>query len=197
MPTERPADIATWRKGERRRLRLERAALSKAEDARKSCDIVNRLSKHLGPLGNRIISAYWPMGGEPDLRPWMGAVADQGGHCALPVVMHRAAPMTFRLWHRETPMVPGIWDIPIPASGEEIIPDVVIAPLLGFDRSGFRLGHGGGYYDRTLAVLSPRPQIVGIGYAHAELETIHPLPHDIAMDVIVTGRECILPSCSA
>ena len=64
----------------------------------------------------------------------------------------------------------------------------MIAPLLGFDRARYRLGNGRGYFDRTLAVLRDRPFVIGVGYASSELETIHPQPHDIAMNLILTER---------
>ncbi len=85
-------------------------------------------------------------------------------------------------------MQAGIWNIPIPQDRELLIPDIVIAPLVGFDLCGFRLGYGGGYYDRTLAAANPRPFTVGIGYEDSILLTIHPQPHDIPMDMIVTAR---------
>jgi 5-formyltetrahydrofolate cyclo-ligase len=81
-----------------------------------------------------------------------------------------------------------VWNIPVPAEGEGIVPDVVIAPIVGFDRACYRLGYGGGFFDRTLAALPVRPRVFGVGYAYAEMETILPQSHDIAMDAIVTER---------
>jgi 5-formyltetrahydrofolate cyclo-ligase len=80
----------------------------------------------------------------------------------------------------------GVWNIPIPAEGETVIPDVLIAPLVGFDSSGFRLGYGGGFYDRTIAHCQVKPLIIGIGFELGRLPTIYPQAHDIAMDLIVT-----------
>jgi 5-formyltetrahydrofolate cyclo-ligase len=80
----------------------------------------------------------------------------------------------------------GIWDIPVPKPGKPVLPTLLFVPLVGFDDAGYRLGHGGGYYDRTLAALSPRPAAIGVGYAATRLETIHPQPHDIPMDAIAT-----------
>jgi 5,10-methenyltetrahydrofolate synthetase len=81
----------------------------------------------------------------------------------------------------------GIWNIPVPAKGDEVIPTVTIAPLVGFDAACFRLGYGGGYFDRTLASLESRPTVIGVGYAFAAIATIRPQRHDIPMDWIVTG----------
>jgi 5-formyltetrahydrofolate cyclo-ligase len=81
-----------------------------------------------------------------------------------------------------------IWNIPIPKERDVVIPDVVIALLVGFDKSAFRLGYGGGYFDRTLAAAAPRPYAIGLGYADSVLQTIHPQPHDIPMNLIVTDE---------
>jgi 5,10-methenyltetrahydrofolate synthetase len=101
-------------------------------------------------------------------------------------VVASQAPLVFRRWQRGAPLTPGVWSIPVPADGEEVVPDVVIAPLVGFDPDCYRLGHGGGFFDRTLANLARRPRIVGVGYARLALRTIYPQAHDIPMDVIVT-----------
>ncbi len=83
-------------------------------------------------------------------------------------------------------MTTGVYDIPYPAERNIVVPDLVLAPLVGFDAAKYRLGYGGGYFDRTLAVLQPRPVAIGIGFAFARLATVHPQPHDLAMDTVVT-----------
>ena len=83
-------------------------------------------------------------------------------------------------------LVRGIWNIPIPSERYPVQPTVLLVPLVGFDAAGYRLGHGGGYYDRTLANLPQKPLGIGIGYDLGRLESIHPQPHDMPMDVIVT-----------
>ena len=85
-------------------------------------------------------------------------------------------------------MTRGVWNIPIPAGDESVEPDVLIAPLVGFDPAGYRLGYGGGYYDRTIASRTAKPFVIGIGFEIARLSTIYPQSHDIPMDVIVTDR---------
>lgn len=82
-------------------------------------------------------------------------------------------------------MQKGIWNIPIPKERNVLIPDVVIVPLVGFDESVFRLGYGGGHFDRTLAATTPRPHAIGLGYEDSAPRTIYPQPHDIPLDVIV------------
>ncbi|MGA2343507.1 MAG: 5-formyltetrahydrofolate cyclo-ligase, partial [Steroidobacteraceae bacterium] len=110
----------------------------------------------------------------------------RGGLAALPVVVREAAPLEFWRFSPGVPMQTGVWSIPIPKQREVLAPDVVIAPLVGFDRAGYRLGYGGGYFDRTLAAASPRPFAVGLGFADSALETIYPQAHDIPMNLIVT-----------
>jgi 5-formyltetrahydrofolate cyclo-ligase len=81
----------------------------------------------------------------------------------------------------------GLWKIPYPAEGAEIVPRVVPAPLVGFDKDCFRLGYGGGFFDRTLARFPTKPLVIGVGYPNALIRTIFPQPHDIPMDWVVTG----------
>jgi 5-formyltetrahydrofolate cyclo-ligase len=185
------SDVASWRKAERQRLLEARAAISFEERRAHTERITAGLDRAVGAVSGRTVSAYWPIRSEPDLRPWLARVSAQGGICALPVVVEPRRPLIFRAWHPGARMERGFWNIPVPADGEEVMPDVVIAPVVGFDRSNYRLGYGGGFFDRTLAAMALKPRIIGVGYAQAEIPTIHPQPHDIAMDVIVTERGVI------
>ena len=108
---------------------------------------------------------------------------------ALPIVETKAAPLTFRRWTPETKMVRGDWNIPVPPpDAPEVTPDIALAPLVGWTTESYRLGYGGGYFDRTLAALKPRPFVIGIGFESARLQTIFPQPHDIPLDLILTER---------
>jgi 5,10-methenyltetrahydrofolate synthetase len=80
----------------------------------------------------------------------------------------------------------GVYDIPYPAEGSVVQPDALLIPMVGFDAVGYRLGYGGGYYDRTVASLAPRPCLIGVSYELGRIETIRPLTHDIRMDYVVT-----------
>lgn len=144
------------------------------------------LDAEIGDPAGRTISLFWPFRGEPDLRFWMEAASAKGAVCALPVVVEKRAPLQFRAWRQGDRMERGIWNILVPADGAEVVPDIVIAPLVGFDAACFRLGYGGGYFDRTLARLNRAPKVIGVGYELQRIETIRPLDHDIPMDVIVT-----------
>ncbi|RID90094.1 5-formyltetrahydrofolate cyclo-ligase [Gemmobacter lutimaris] len=183
------SDVPRWRKVERLRLRAERDALRVS--ARQT--IGAALCRHLAALlssrlsAGAVFSAYWPIKGEPDLRPLMQDLHREGIRIALPVVETRFAPLVFRQWTPDTAMVRGDWNIPVPpAENARLLPDVALAPLVGWDEAGYRLGYGGGYFDRTLAALHPSPLVIGVGLQSARLATIHPQPHDIPLDLIVT-----------
>ena len=183
-------DVARWRKAERARLLAERATLSVSARQDAAERITPRLDDliraRFGQIEGLTISGWWPIKAELNLRHWLADLVGQGATVALPVVLTPAAPLVFRPWTPDCHMVQGFWKIPIPAEGPEVIPDVTLAPLVGWDSAGFRLGYGGGYFDRTLAALAPRPYAIGVGLQAARVQTIFPQPHDIAMDAIVT-----------
>ncbi len=188
---EQARDVARWRRGERTRLRAARQALSVDARAAVGQAIIDHLrdllQTRLNGAKGQIFSAYWPIKGEPDLRPLMHELHAAGVTIALPIVETKAAPLVFRRWTPDTKMVRGDWNIPVPPpEADALVPDITLAPLMGWDDLGYRLGYGGGYFDRTLAALSPRPATIGIGLQTAQLATIYPQPHDIALDIILT-----------
>lgn len=178
-------DVARWRKAERVRLIAARLALPRAERVAHARGVARDLETIVTSIDARCVSLYWPFRGEPDLHPWMERAWARGQRTALPVVVAKHKPLEFREWQPGMPLARGIWNIPYPAQGAVVVPDVVVAPLVGFDRAGFRLGYGGGYFDRTL--LSSPAIAVGVGHPIAEISTIFPQPHDIPMDWIVVG----------
>lgn len=179
-------DIARWRKAERERLIQARLAIPADERAAMSAAIAERLDAIVGDVSGCIVSLYWPFRGEPDLRPWMASLVARGGTPALPLVIEKAQPLVFRAYRPGDKLEKGVWNIPIPADGGPVIPDIVIAPVVGVDSRNYRLGYGGGFFDRTLASLPKKPLVIGIGYEMQRIPTIHPRPHDIPMDRIVT-----------
>ncbi|MFW6024136.1 MAG: 5-formyltetrahydrofolate cyclo-ligase [Dichotomicrobium sp.] len=184
-------DVARWRKAERARLRKARAEMSVAEREQAGAAIAthlrNLLEDRFDGAAGRVLSAYWPIKGEPNLRPLMAALHEQGARIALPIVERKAAPLVFRRWTPRTRMVRGDWNILVPPpEAEEVTPAITLAPLVGWDGECYRLGYGGGYFDRTLAALSPRPFTIGIGFDSARLATIFPQPHDVPLDLILT-----------
>lgn len=179
-------EVRLWRKAKRRALIERRLALPADRRAAHGEAITAALDQILLSCSGRLIGFYWPFKGEYDPRALVRALHARGQRFALPVVAEKAAPMIFRAWWPGALMTHGVWNIPIPASGEPVTPDILLVPLVGFDRRRFRLGYGGGYYDRTLAALPARPRTIGIGYEFSRIATIHPQPHDIPMDLIVT-----------
>lgn len=186
-------DVARWRKAERERLIALRLAIPAAERQRCSAGIIAHLDQALGDIAGLIVSGYWAFRGEPDLRSWMEALERRGAVCALPVVVQQRAPLVFRTWRSGEALEPGVWNIPVPAGGLHVTPDIVIAPVVGFDAAGYRLGYGGGFFDRTLAAMPSRRRFVGVGYAQQAIATIYPQAHDVAMDVVVTENGIVRP----
>jgi 5-formyltetrahydrofolate cyclo-ligase len=181
-----PQDWKAWRRGERERLIALRLALAPDERRRLTERIAGHLDTALDLPRGTVLSFYWPIRGEPNLIAWVERLHASGVQPALPVVTGKGRPMQFRPWAPGAAMVRGVWNIPMPADETNVVPQIVLAPLVGFDRQLYRLGYGGGFFDRTLAALDPQPTAVGVGYAAVELDTVHPQPHDIAMDMIVT-----------
>lgn len=178
-------DVAAWRKARRAELLAKRQALDAATRRLLSAALDANLRKVLAERAPTVVSFYWPFRGEFDARPLMRDLIAQGWQAALPVVVQKKAPLEFRLWTPGAPMVDGVWNIPIPRDGAVVTPGVALAPVVGF-ADGYRLGYGGGYYDRTLASLSPRPFAIALGYEFQKLETIYPQSFDQRFDVVVT-----------
>lgn len=178
-------DVMRWRKAERARLIAARQALPVAQRQKAEAAIVQALAEERG----KIIGIYWPFKGEPDLRAWATARRAEGARIALPVVVEKAAPLVFREWLPGAELARGIWNIPIPAEGAAVLhPDLIIAAVVGADTQGYRLGYGGGYYDRTIEALrlaGHAPRLIGIGFAAQAIPTIFPLPHDIALHRLI------------
>ena len=183
-------DVARWRRAERTRLAGLRKGLDQTGRAQVSERICRYLEKVLaarGAVRGTVLSGYWPIKGEPDLRPVLNDLHLAGFTIALPVVETRGAPLVFRHWTPGNRMVRGDWNIPVPPPETDVLsPDFALAPCLGWDADCYRLGWGGGYFDRTLAVLDPRPMTIGVALAGACLPTIYPQPHDIPLDLILT-----------
>ena len=110
----------------------------------------------------------------------------RGATLALPEVVNKHEPLRFRKWWRGAPMKIGAYDIPVPDNTDLVTVDALIIPMIGFDKLGFRLGYGSGYFDRTLAAMNPRPLAIGVAFEILRLEDLHPHTHDIPMDFVVT-----------
>ena len=163
-----------------------------AFEARRSSDS-NILRDVLQENSLKALAGYMPMRTEIDCLP---AMAAHRGPVGVPVIAGPAMPLLFHRWHKDARMVPGTFGALIPEGGEAVEPDVLIVPLLAFDRRGFRLGYGGGFYDRTLEGLRARKSILAIGFAYEaqEMDEVPIEPTDQPLDLIVTEREIFVPS---
>jgi 5-formyltetrahydrofolate cyclo-ligase len=192
-PTQKASweEIRNWRKQKREELLARRTSLSVearhaiAERARAL--LVEAVDLNAYP----VLGFCWPIRGEIDVHRIAQQHIAAGGEVALPVMVQKSAPVEFWRWHPGIPMQTGIWNIPIPKQRDVLSPDAVIVPLVGFDARGYRLGYGGGYFDRTLAATPRRPLAIGLGYADSALPTIYPQPHDIPMNMIVTDQSVL------
>ncbi|ASJ74173.1 5-formyltetrahydrofolate cyclo-ligase [Granulosicoccus antarcticus] len=187
-------DVARWRKAQRQHLINLRLEVPARERQKAADCMAEKLDTILADSQNCIVSVYWPFRGEPNLRDWMARAIGKGVRIALPVVEIKSHPLVFREWTPEARMEPGIWNIPVPVDGPPLIPTHVISPLVGFDKESYRLGYGGGYFDRTLAQLQGKgvkPIVIGVGHSLARIATIFPQPYDIPMNVIVTESDIV------
>ena len=172
---------------------------------------------------HEVIGAYWPIKGEfdplPALYRWQedavlgsefqeNTLPAQEGRAqlatesiagrsprkiGLPVVNKLHKTLTFHAWYPGCPMEEDAYGIPKPKDTEIIVPTLLFVPCVGYGPGGYRLGYGGGFYDRTLATLAPRPITVGLGYSHGWLPDMEPEPHDIALDVVLNDKGVVWP----
>ena len=194
-------DVGPLKVALRKWARRERAAVRATIDvAAAEAELVRNLGEllRLGSSGlpvsrdDAIVSAYWPLKDEIDLRPWMRSLVVSGVTVALPVVVGPALPLRFHAWTPDDPLARrGVMDIPEPpADAPVVVPAVLVVPLLAFDHCGCRLGYGGGYFDRTLAAmrLSGRPLAVGVALAAQQVERVPTDSNDQPLDFIVTEQ---------
>ena len=181
-------EILAWRKERRAELIAARMALPSAVHNAASAEIYKPLVTLFSPFGKSLVGAYWPFRREYNVLAFLEWLTGRRHEVALPVVLGKGLPLEFRRWTPDMEMVSGVYDIPYPASGAAVKPDILIIPMVGFDQAGYRLGYGGGFYDRTIAAAATKPLCVGTGFALGRLDTIYPLPHDIPMDHVVTEK---------
>jgi 5-formyltetrahydrofolate cyclo-ligase len=135
------------------------------------------------------VAGYWRIKDEMDVQPILVRLMDTFQPVCLPVVLGDEEPLELRLWEQGAPLYEAGFGTLAPSElAPKVEPDVVLMPLLGFDKRGTRLGYGGGYYDRTLERLSKRPRLIGIAYAAQEIEDIPREAHDIPLDTVITEK---------
>ena len=181
-------ELFRWRKSERARLIAAREALDHAalEEYRHRID--RHLERAFPGLATARLAFCWPIRGEYDARHVARTLRERGALTALPVVVAPRQPLAFREWHPGVEMAKGALDIPYPVGSREIVPDAVLLPMNGWDEGGYRLGYGGGFFDRTLASLPKKPAVIGVTYELAKMKTIYPQEWDIPVDWVVTER---------
>lgn len=163
---------------EARRVLADRAAAERA--------LAERVGRWLRTVPVTRLAFYWPIRGEPDLTRAVAAwlAEDAQRRAALPVIAGDL--LEFAPWTPDTPLVTGPYGIPVPSRHARINPQLLLIPCVAVDNLRYRLGYGGGYYDRTLARLDPRPVTVGVVFECGRVNTIAPQPHDIRLDLVLT-----------
>ncbi|MGA8651624.1 MAG: 5-formyltetrahydrofolate cyclo-ligase [Xanthobacteraceae bacterium] len=191
--TDETLDISEQKAALRRDMQARRDALP--PDARAAAAETIAMRPLPVPISaGAIVSGFMPMKSEINPLPLMKTLAEAGAQLALPVTGSRGKPLVMRAWSFGEPLASGVWGIRQPKpDAAEVEPDIVLVPLLAFDRAGRRLGYGGGYYDLTLAGLRARKAVVAIGLAYAaqEIADVPATPRDAGLDLVLTEHEVI------
>ena len=182
-----PPELADAKQAMRRRMLAAREAWDPVAAGLALTQYVLREAKP--PPPGAIVSGFWPIGKEIDIRPLLLALHERGHPIALPVTPKRGNPLTFRLWRPSDVLEPERFGTFRPI-GEPAVPDVLLVPLLAFDRRGHRLGYGAGYYDRTLGGL-PGHYALGVAYAAQQVPEVPAGPSDVALEAIATDTGVI------
>ena len=184
-----PEARLAYRKALRKELVERRQALPADDLARMTASVCAHLRREFPELARVRVGFCWPMLNEPDLRPLIEAwirEGDPGFVALLPVVVAPKTPLAFRAWTPQTPMVKDRYGIETPAEGEFIVPQALLIPVNAFDAAGYRIGYGGGFFDRTLATTVPMPLSIGVGFELARVDSIRPEAYDMPLDAMVT-----------
>lgn len=186
MPPDLSAQADVFRSDLRRACLAARSALPPAQRAAYTAGLAAHLAGWFADRAPTTFGFCLPHRDEPDLAPLAAALVARGWRAAVPVVVESAAPMVFRAWTSDAPLGADRHGIAIPLTTEVATPDVLLMPVVAVDAAGYRLGYGGGYFDRTLAALDPRPLCIGVGFECARVADIRPQTHDARLDWIAT-----------
>jgi 5-formyltetrahydrofolate cyclo-ligase len=188
------SDSALVAKAELRRAALERRDQLDPDIRAAAAQMVALQPLPLAVPRGAVVSGFSPMRSEINPMPLLRRLADAGAELALPMIVARGKPLSFRAWTFGQELQRGQWGIREPkGDAREVQPDVVIVPLAAFDRLGNRIGYGAGYYDLTLTALRAMKPVVALGVAYAvqEIDAVPALPHDAPLDLVLTEREVI------
>jgi 5-formyltetrahydrofolate cyclo-ligase len=183
-----PEDIASWRIDQREALLSRRSAIAAKDRVAWNKRITRHLIDGFPCLEGMIIGFCWPFKGEFDARFVIRHFRARGALAALPKVVANGRPLEFRAWFPDARLAPGALGLPEPQRTPSVRPDALLIPPVGFGSRGYRLGYGGGYFDRTLASMRPQPLKIGVAFEVSRIDTIYPQPHDVPMDFIVTEQ---------
>ena len=189
LPGEDASGLLEQRRNLRRQAIARRMALGDVEYGQRSAAIRKHLLENFPELAGMRVGFCWPVRKEPDLRPLLSAWQNAGNasfSALLPVVVEKDAALAFRAWESSTPMAVDCYGISFPAGGDFLLPQALLVPLVAFDAAGYRLGYGGGFFDRTLATLRPKPFSIGVGFELSRVDSIFPEAHDECLDAVVT-----------
>jgi 5-formyltetrahydrofolate cyclo-ligase len=173
----------------KRAVRVRALAARAAWDPAVGAALAGHVLRDAPPPAGAVVSGFWPMGQEIDIRPLLVTLHERGHPIVLPETPKRGNPLIFRLWRPGDVLVAERFGTMRP-TGEARAPDFLLVPLLAFDRRGSRIGYGAGYYDRTLATLPGRYRL-GVAYAAQELDEVPAGPHDARLDAVATERGVI------
>ena len=185
-PAKQRNEDTAFRNRLRRERIIAREALPADEHARRSALVLDHLAGLISTREPLLLGFYWPIRAEVDCRPLVSTLLARGWRACLPHISDRNQAMRFREWTPKTKMVEGEYGIPTVEAGPFVEPDLLLIPVNVFDTRGFRLGYGGGYYDRTISALPKWPDLIGIGFDLARVDSIRPQVSDIPMKAVAT-----------
>ena len=190
------AELMAWRQALRTELLARRLAVGAERLHAWRLTMDRHLQYGFPGLAKGVVAFCWPIRNEYDARHLLRRLREQGATAALPVVVGPKSPLIFREWHPGVELAVGKLDIPYPKESAELVPDKVLLPMNGFDRQGYRLGYGGGFFDRTLEALrAHKPLVIGVTFELAAIDTIRPQPWDVPVDYVVTERGVYKRDC--
>lgn len=183
-----PDDIKAWRKERRAELLAAREAVPL--DVRRGWNerVTRLLIDGFSALERCTVGFCWPFRGEVDSRFFIRHLRQRGARAALPAVVEKKGPLQFREWWPGVQMARGVFDLPVPSATRVLLPDAMLIPPVGFGPRGYRLGYGGGYFDRTLGAMAPQPIKIAVAFEISRMPTIYPQAHDVPMDFVVTEQ---------
>jgi 5,10-methenyltetrahydrofolate synthetase len=176
----------TWRTQQRAQLLAARGAASAQDRAAWSAAINALLNEALDLQASCVLGLCWPYRAEFDARPLAARLRAKGVRSALPLVRGAGMPLEFRHWWPGVAMEKGVYDIPVPRDTPILLPDVLLVPPVGIDAQGYRLGYGGGYFDRTLAAMVRKPVCIATAFEISRIDSLDPQAHDVRMDFVVS-----------